>query len=211
VPLFGTGRFDPAKEREATSLRVQLEAMDELVRAGKVREVGVSNETSWGVCALTRLAEREGLPRIASIQNVYNLMSREFEDALAETCLREEVGLLAYSPLAFGHLTGKYLEGARPPRARLTLFGERWPRYAKPRIAEAAAGYAGIARDAGLTPVQLALRFVHSRPFVACTIVGATSVDQLRQAFDACAQPALPSDVLQAIEALHDRLPNPAP
>ena len=210
VPMFGANRFDPTQEREAVTIHEQLEAMEQLVRDGKVRHVGVSNETPWGLCEFTRIAERYGLPRIASVQNVYNLMSREFEQGLDETCLRERVGLLAYSPLAFGLLSGKYRDGARPAAARMTLFGDRWARYAKPKIQGAADGYADIARRFGLTPVQLALGFVYRRPFVASTIIGATTMEQLRQCIDAW-ETRLPDEAVAAIEALHAETPNPAP
>ena len=210
VPQFGANRFDPGAEREATSLREQLEGLAQLVREGKVRQVGVSNETAWGVCESVRLAERFGLPRIASIQNVYNLMSREFEHGLHEACFRDRVGLLAYSPLAFGWLTGKYRNGARPEGARLTRFGDNWPRYSKPEIPALADAYAAIASRFGLTPTQLALGFVASRPFVASTIVGATTMDQLRQCLDAC-ETRLPDEALAAIEEQHRKAPNPAP
>lgn len=210
VPGFGHPQFDRRREIEATPVLEQLQALGRLVEQGKVRAIGVSNETAWGVCEFVQLAERHGLPRIASIQNVYNLLSREFEQALDEACLRTGVSLMAYSVLAFGHLTGKYLNGARPNRARFTVYGERWPRYAKPSIAAAAADYAAIAADHGLTPTQLAVAFVHSRPFAACTILGATSIEQLKQTIEASAI-TLDESTLAAIAAVHARLPNPAP
>lgn len=210
VPQFGVNRFDPAAEREATTMREQLEALAQLVREGKVRQIGLSNETPWGILEATRAAERFGLPRIASVQNVYNLLSREFEQTLHETCFREQVGLLAYSPLAFGYLSGKYRKGAQPAGARLSLYGALWPRYAKSAIPPAVEAYAGIAERFGLTLTQLALGFVASRPFVSSTIIGATTLEQLRQCIDACATP-LPDEVLAAIDAQHALTPNPAP
>lgn len=210
TPMFGAGRFDPSMERESTSIHEQIEALARLVQDGKVRHIGVSNETPWGISEFTRIAEHFDLPRIASIQNVYNLMSREFEHALVETCLREQVGLLAYSPLAFGLLTGKYRDGAKPEGARMTLFGDKWPRYAKPAIPAAVDRYAAIARQFGLTPTQLALGFVRSRSFVASIIVGATSLEQLRQCIDGCAV-TLPDEAIAAIEATHAAMPDPAP
>lgn len=210
VPAFGSTRFDPARDEPCTALHEQLDALTHLVRAGKVRAIGVSNETAWGLCEFARLAEQYGLPRIATVQNVYNLLSRHWEDALHEAAHRERVSLLAYSPLAFGYLTGKYIDGGKPPRARLTLFGDRWPRYAKPGVAAAAGEYARLAARHGLTPLQLALGFMRSRPFVASTLLGATSVEQLRQAIDAWRTP-LPEPVLAEIEALHAARPNPAP
>jgi aryl-alcohol dehydrogenase-like predicted oxidoreductase len=210
VPLFGAARFDPAREHACASIQEQLEAMHQLLRDGKIRHVGVSNETPWGVCEFARVSERLGLPRIASIQNVYNLMSRQFEDGLVEACLRERVGLLAYSVLAFGHLTGKYRGGAKPAGARFTVFGDRWPRYAKPRIAPAVDAYAQIARRFGLTLTQMALSFAYHRSFVASTIIGATTMQQLRECIDAYSI-RLPDEALAAIDELHESMPNPAP
>lgn len=209
VPMFGAERYDPKKEREAVPIQEQLEAMDQLRREGKIRAVGVSNETAWGVCEFTRVAERFGLPRVDTIQNVYNLISREFDQALVETCLREEVGLLAYSPLAFGWLTGKFAGGAKPANARITRFGAGWPRYQKPRIATTADRYAAIAREAGLTPTRLALSWIYHRPYVASTIIGATSVEQLVEDLDAW-NTKLDDATLAAIDALHEEVPSPA-
>jgi aryl-alcohol dehydrogenase-like predicted oxidoreductase len=209
VPLFGASRFDPSKDEPCAAIQETLEGLVRLVRDGKVRAIGVSNETPWGVCEWTRLAQQYSLPRIATIQNVYNLASREFDTALAEACHREQVSLLAYSPLAFGMLTGKYLEGARPAGARLTLFGDKWPRYARPQLAEAAARYASIAREAGLTTTRLAMAFCLGSPFVASTIVGATSVAQLDELLAARATTLSP-DTLAAIDLVHAALVNPA-
>lgn len=209
VPMFGAERYDPSKERPSVSVQEQLEAMDQLRRDGKIRAVGVSNETAWGVCEFVRVADKFGLPRIDTIQNVYNLMSREFDQALVETCLREEVGLLAYSPLAFGYLTGKFAGGAKPPAARITRFGSGWPRYQKPRIATTAERYAALARDHGLTPTQLALAWCYHRPVVASTIIGATSVEQLTEDLAAW-DTKLDAATLAAVDALHDEVPSPA-
>ena len=210
VPMFGSAGYDPSKEHEHTPILEQLQAMADLVAAGKIRHIGVSNETPWGVCEFVHLAEQHGLPRIVSVQNVYNLMSREFEHGLDEVSLRSGVSLLAYSVLAFGHLTGKYLNDAKPPRARFTVFGQRWPRYAKPGVVPAVSEYAAIAEGAGLTLTQLAVAFAHNRPFAACTILGATSIEQLRQTV-AASELTLDADTLAAIDAVHARMPNPAP
>jgi aryl-alcohol dehydrogenase-like predicted oxidoreductase len=209
VPIFGAKRFDPSRDVECAPIHEQLEAMAMLVRDGKVRAVGVSNETPWGVCEFTRLAEVHGLPRIATIQNVYNLMSREFDAGLAETCHREQVGLLAYSPLAFGFLSAKYEHGARPAGARITLFGDSWPRYGRPQIAEAVSLYRAIAERVGLTPAALALAFVYRSPYVASTIIGATSIAQIDEAIAAW-DVKLDEETLAAIDTVHERLTNPA-
>jgi aryl-alcohol dehydrogenase-like predicted oxidoreductase len=209
VPTFGARRFDAEKDFECASVHEQLEAMSVLVRDGKVRAIGVSNETPWGVCEFTRVAGQFGLPRIATIQNVYNLLSREFDVALAETCHREQVSMLAYSPLAFGHLSGKYSSGALPHGARMTLFGDHWPRYRKPQIAEAVAMYRAIAERIGVTPTELALSFAYRTPGVASTIVGATAIVQLEQAVAAW-NVRLDDEALAAIDAVHERVTNPA-
>ena len=208
-PMFGQWQFDPAKERDCTSIREQLETLGELVREGKVRHIAVSNEHPWGICRFTRLADELGLPRIVSTQNSYNLLNRIYEYGLAETCHREDVGLLAYSPLAFGHLTGKYLANSAAP-GRLT----RWPffgqRYAKPNVNAAVQAYVELARSHALTPTQLALGFVRPRWFVASTIIGASSLAQLKETLPATLTP-MHAELIEAIDAIHLRYTNPAP
>ena len=208
-PMFGQWQYDPANEREGTPIRAQLAALAELVREGKIRYVGLSNEHPWGVMEFVRLAEAHGLPRVASVQNAYSLVNRIFEYGLAEVCHRERVGLLAYSPLAFGHLTGKYLD--HPGAAgRLTLFEHFGQRYAKPNVAAAVRAYADIARRHRLSPATLALAFVYRRGFAASTIIGATTRAQLDENLAAW-QVALTPEVLDEIEAVHLRYTNPAP
>lgn len=208
-PMFGQWQFDPKAERGGTSIREQLEALAELVREGKVRYVGVSNEHAWGLMQFVRLADELCLPRIVSTQNAYHLLNRTFESGLAEISHREQIGLLAYSPLAFGHLTGKYLADPAAP-GRLT----QWPffgqRYAKPNVTPAVAAYAALARQHDLTPTQLALGFVRSRWFVASTIIGASSLAQLQETLPATLTP-LSDDILAAIDAIHLQYTNPAP
>ncbi|MDD5247784.1 MAG: aldo/keto reductase [Rhodocyclaceae bacterium] len=208
-PMFGQWQYDPAKERECTPIRAQLEALAELVAQGKVRAVGLSNEHPWGVMQFVRHAEEFGLPRVASIQNAYSLLNRNFEGGLAEVCHRENIGLLAYSPLAFGHLTGKYLDDPAAD-GRLTRFKNFGQRYEKPGVVPAAAAYCALARAHGLTPTQLALAFVRSRWFAASTIVGASSLAQLRENLDAC-EIELGADLLAEIDRLHLVHTNPAP
>jgi aryl-alcohol dehydrogenase-like predicted oxidoreductase len=208
-PMFGQWQFDPSKERDCTTIREQLETLAELVREGKIRHIGVSNEHPWGVMQFTKLADELGLPHIVSTQNAYNLLNRTFEYGLAETCHREQVGLLAYSPLAFGHLTGKYLQDSNAP-GRLT----QWPffgqRYAKPNVPAAVQAYVDLARKHALTPTQLALGFVRSRWFVASTIIGASSLAQLKETLPATLTP-MHAELIDAIEAIHLQYPNPAP
>jgi aryl-alcohol dehydrogenase-like predicted oxidoreductase len=209
VAMFGTMRYDAAKEKPATPILEQIEAMDELIRAGKVRHYGLSNETAWGVCEFARLAKIHGLPQPVTIQNAYSFVNRTFEWDLAEACHREGLALLAYSPLAMGVLAGKYLDGARPPGARFTLFPSFGDRYQRELVTHAAGEYARVARAAGLEPAQLALAFVRSRPIVAATIVGARTVAQL-EANLATRSIALADDVVAAIEAVNARYPSPS-
>ena len=208
VPMFGQAAYDPRAERDTAPIAEQLAALANLVKAGKIRHVGLSNETPWGVLQFVRASEEAGLPRVASIQNAYNLINRLFEYGLAETCHREHLGLLAYSPLGFGTLSGKYLAGGGV--GRMTLFPGFGQRYSKPNVVEAAAAYAALADKAGMSPATLALAFVQSRWFVSSTIIGATTMEQLEENI-ASAAVEIGADVLQEIQAIHARYPNPAP
>ncbi|BAK75272.1 aldo/keto reductase [Pseudogulbenkiania sp. NH8B] len=186
-----------------------LAVLADLVRAGKIRHVGLSNETPWGVARFQQAAERLGLPHMVSIQNPYNLLNRSYEIGLAEFSHRDGISLLPYSPLAFGVLSGKYLDQARPANARLTLF-DRFTRYTRPQAQAATADYVTLARRHGLLPTQMALAFVNSRPFVASNLIGATTLAQLEENI-ASASLRLDDEVLAGIEAIHERYPNPAP
>ena len=184
APMFGGLYLEPGKDREVTSIQAQLEALDVLVKAGKVRHVGLSNETPWGVSEFLRQAELHGLPRIASVQNPYALNSRAVDNGLDEVLLRSNVGLLAYSPLGFGLLTGKYDElgpsAEHPELGRLAQFESmRKQRWARPEALTAARRYNALAREHGLTPTQMALAFCYTSWRVASTIIGVTSVAQL--------------------------------
>lgn len=208
-PMFGQYSFDPARERPGTPIEDQLAALAELVKEGKVRYIGLSNEHPWGVCRFIRLAEQYALPRVVSVQNGYNLLNRVFEYGLAEVCYREHVGLLAYSPLAFGHLSGKYLD--RPAASgRVKLFPGFGQRYEKENVGAASRAYADLARRNGLSPARLALAFVSSRAFVASTLIGATDLEQLRENISACELTLAPA-VFEEIEHIHLRFTNPAP
>jgi aryl-alcohol dehydrogenase-like predicted oxidoreductase len=186
-----------------------LAALGDFVREGKVRHVGASNETAWGAMRLLQLAALGRGPRIQSIQNPYSLLNRGFEVGLAEPALRETCGLLAYSPLAMGVLSGKYLNGARPPGCRLTLY-DRFKRYSIPRAESAAAAYVELAGAHGLDPAQMALAFVCSRPFVTSAIIGCTSLAQLERNVASLTVKLAP-EVLSAIDRIHDGNPNPCP
>jgi len=197
------------KEQDFTPLEETLEVLAEQVKAGKIRHVGVSNETPWGTMKYLQLAESRGWPRMVSIQNPYNLLNRTFEVGLAEIALREQCGLLAYSPMAFGMLSGKYENGVRPTNARLTLYS-RFSRYTNSQAQAACSRYVALAREHGLSPAQMALAFVSSRPFVTSNIIGATTLEQLDSNL-ASIDLRLSEDVLTAIEAIHTSQPNPAP
>ena len=186
-----------------------LAVLGDLVKAGKVRHIGVSNETPWGVTECLRAEREVGLPRIVSIQNAYNLINRVYENGLAEVSLREQVGLLAYSPLAAGNLTGKYLGGVVPPGSRRDV-AKQFVRYDTPSQPVASARYVALAREHGVDPAQLALAYVNSRAFVTSTIVGATSLEQLRIDIGS-SDLTLSAEVLAGIEAIHYAIPDPCP
>lgn len=208
APAFGQLFYDPTKERPTVPIQEQLEALDSVVKAGKVRHIGLSNETPWGTLEFLRTAERLKLPRPVAIQNAYSLLNRTFEAGLSEVSRKENIVLLAYSPLAFGHLAGKYLDGAKPAGARLTLFPPFGQRYDKPNVPAATAAYATLAREHGLTPAMLALAFVRSRWFLTSNIIGATTLEQLKENIDS-ADVTLSEPALAAIDAIHLRFPNP--
>ena len=186
-----------------------LGALGKLVSDGKVRFVGLSNETPWGVMSFLKGAEQRRLPRPASIQNAYNLVNRSFEIGLSEVAYREEVSLLAYSPLGQGYLSGKYEGGALPPGSRKALFA-RLGRYEKGSGPRAISAYIDLARRHGLDPAQMAIAFAASRPFVTSTIIGATTMDQLKTDI-AAAELTLSDAVLADIEQVHLDYPNPCP
>ncbi len=214
VPAFGGIYYDPTKETSATPIHEQLQALAKLLQAGKVRHIGLSNETPYGVHEFVRLAEQHGLPRIVSTQNPYCLTSRVYDNGLDETCHRLNVSLLAYSPLAFGTLTGKYdatgIHSADAPRGRMSLFermkSQRWGRETS---LAAAARYNQLARDHGLTPTQLALAFCYRSWRVASTIIGVTTLAQLDEDLDAWSV-ALSPELLAACDAIRLELRDPA-
>lgn len=206
---FGKLNYQYTDDKATVTLLETLEALTEQVRAGKIRYIGVSNETPWGVMRYLQLAEKHELPRIVSIQNPYSLLNRSFEIGLAEISQHEGVELLAYSSLAFGTLSGKYLNGAKPAGARNTLF-TRFNRYSGQQTQRAIAEYVALAKKHGLDPSQMALAFVRQQPFVASTLLGATSVEQLKINLDSL-DVILDEDVLQALEEIHTRFTIPAP
>ncbi len=203
-------QHDPADD--PVPLEETLEALAALRKQGKIRAFGASNETPWGLMTLLRRAEENpSLPRCAAIQNPYSLLSRAFDVGLAEVAIREDCPLLAYSPLAFGTLTGKYLDGGGPPEARLNAHraNAAWARYRWPRVEAAVRSYVDLARRHGLSPAGMALAFTMSRPFVVSTIVGARTADQLREILALAESTVLGPEVMAGIEAIHAENPNP--
>jgi aryl-alcohol dehydrogenase-like predicted oxidoreductase len=186
-----------------------LETLGTFVKEGKIRHVGLSNESAWGTMHYLALSDKHGLPRMASIQNAYNLLNRTYETALAEVSMREEAGLLAFSPLAQGYLTGKYLDGARPAGARTTLFN-RGQRYQTPNAEPAIKAYVALAKEVGIRPEDLAQAFVNSRPFLGANIIGATSMEQLKIAI-ASIDIVMTPELEAKINAIHHTYCNPCP
>jgi len=207
--FFGKLGFEPGDDGDAVPVDETLGALNELVEAGKVRHIGLSNETAWGAMHYLRLSEKHGWPRPVSVQNPYNLLNRSYEVGLAEVSMRENCGLLAYSPLAFGALTGKYLGGRQPAGARLTEF-PRFSRYTSEHAVEATAAYVNLAGEHGLSPAQMALAYVNSRPFLTSNIIGATTMDQLAENIES-AHIRLSDELLGRIESLHQRYTYPCP
>ena len=207
--FFGKLGYQHTQDHLDTPLQETLQVLDEQVKAGKIRHVGLSNETPWGTMKFLGLADSGNLPRPVSIQNPYNLLNRTFEVGLAEVAIREQCGLLAYSPLAFGMLSGKFENGARPAGSRLALFS-RFTRYANDQAIAATSRYVALAREHGLDPAQMALAFVTAQPFVISNIIGATSLEQLDSNL-ASIDLQLSEEVLAGIEAIHKAQPNPAP
>ncbi len=207
--FFGHLGYQHHEETPGAALEETLEVLTDLVDAGKVRHIGISNETPWGVMHYLQLAEVRAQARIVSIQNPYNLLNRSFEIGLAEIAHREQTGLLAYSPLGFGVLSGKYLDGARPPGARISMW-QRFDRYTNDQALQATAEYVQLARRHGLDPSQMALSYVNTRSFLTSTIIGATNMEQLRTDIDSVSL-RLADEVITGIEDIHRRYPNPSP
>ena len=207
--FFGKLAYYHAPEKDGIPIAETLAVLDELVKQGKIRTIGISNETPWGCAEYLRISREKELPRIVSIQNPYNLLNRTFEIGISEFSHREQVGLLAYSPLAFGALSGKYLNNQKPEGARLTLF-ERFNRYLNPQATNATEAYVNLAKKNDLDPSQMALSYVSSRPFLTSNIIGATSMEQLKMDIESI-NIELSDDVIKDIESIHEKIPNPAP
>ncbi len=205
--FFGARGYEHNAKEETTPIQETLETLGELVKAGKVKNIGVSNETPWGVSEYLRLAREENLPRIVSIQNQYSLTNRTYEIGLAEFAMREQVGLLAYSVLGMGVLTGKYLDGVVPAGSRFDFSDRNLDRYNPTCAQEAVRRYVAVAKDDGLDPATMAIAFARSREFTTSTIIGARTMDQLKVAIDASTV-ELSDEVLTAINEVHCELPD---
>ncbi|PCH77147.1 MAG: NADP(H)-dependent aldo-keto reductase [Flavobacteriaceae bacterium] len=186
-----------------------LETLNDFVKAGKIRQIGISNETAWGTMRYLNEAEKHHLPRMKTIQNPYSLLNRTFEGALAEVAMQEQVGLLAYSPLAFGVLSGKYRNGQTPEKGRVTLY-PRFDRYSNEQCVKAVNLYYALALENNLTLTELSLAFVRQKPWVSSTIIGATTIDQLKENI-ATTEIILGPSLLKGIDAINSEIPNPAP
>jgi len=206
---LGYGNAEAAENRAVTDLEETLTALQDEIKKGRIRYIGLSNETPWGTMKFLHLAEKLGLSKFVSVQNPYNLLNRTYEIGMSEIAHYEGVGLLAYSPLAFGYLTGKFRHGARPANARVTLFS-RFSRYSNPQSEWATEQYAQLAEQHGLSLTQLALAFIKQQFFVTSTIIGATNLDQLKENIQAF-EIDLSEEILKAIEDIHRQQPNPAP
>lgn len=186
-----------------------LHHLDEIIRSGKIRQVGISNEKAWGTMRYLEESKTNNLPRMITIQNAYSLLNRVFEGDMAEIAFRENIGLLAYSPMAFGVLSGKYIKGTAAANARLKLF-PRFARYSSEQATEATKHYLNIAEANGMTLAQMSLAFVNERPFVTSNIIGATSIEQLEENIDSI-NITLSDAIIKAINTVHAEMPNPAP
>jgi aryl-alcohol dehydrogenase-like predicted oxidoreductase len=207
--FFGKLGYQHRDDEVAVPVEETLDVLGDLVRSGKVRHVGLSNETPWGLHRYLQLAQGDAQPRVASIQNPYSLLNRSFEIGLGEMAIREAVSLLAYSPLAFGMLTGKFLNGARPPQSRIVRWS-RFARYSNEQGDRATAQYAQVAAKHGLNMAQMALAFVRQQRFVTSALIGATTMEQLRTNLGSAAVTLSP-EVMQDLEAVHRSCPNPCP
>jgi len=209
VNFFGQRGFTVQEDAWEDNFQSVLGTLAELIQKGKIRQVGVSNETPWGLMRFLEESKKHNLPKIATIQNPYSLVNRSFESTLFEVCYREKVGLLAYSPLGFGILSGKYLLEVQDPKARLNLFPQ-FARYNSQSTREASKRYSEIAHDSGLTLTEMALAFVQRQSFVTSTIIGATSMAQLKENIATTAV-SLSDSVIAEIEKVQNRFPDPAP
>jgi len=207
---FGALGYHHTSDDAVTDFVETLTVLDDFIKQGKIRYIGISNETPWGTMQYLRIAEKHALPKIITIQNPYNLVNRTYEIGLSEIGIRENVGLLAYSPLAGGLLSEKYLQGNRPDGARFTLWPNYFTRYAHPNTMKAVEKYATLAKEHGLSLAQMSLAFINSRDFLTANIIGATTMQQLKENIDAI-DVILSEEIIKEIQKIHVEFPNPAP
>ena len=205
---FGTRDYKHTDDGWKDNFNEILHTLDSIIKSGKIRHIGISNEKAWGTMRYLEESKANNLPRMITVQNAYSLINRVFEGDMAEIALRENIGLLAYSPMAFGVLSGKYINGTDSDSSRLNLF-PRFSRYSSKQSTEATKAYLKIAKEHELKPSQMALAFVTERPFVTSNIIGATTMNQLKENIDSI-HINLKKDVLDEIEEVHSRIPNPA-
>lgn len=205
---FGVRDYSHKEETWEDNFNEILQTFDEIIKSGKVRHIGVSNEKAWGTMRYLEESKAHNLPRMITIQNAYSLLNRVFEGDMAEIAIREDIGLLAYSPMAFGVLSGKYINGTAGDDTRLKLF-PRFSRYSSEQCSEATKGYLQIAKDNDMTLAQMSLAFVTQRPFITSNIIGATSLEQLKENIGSITI-NLSNEILEAIEKVHNKIPNPA-
>ena len=208
--FFGKLSYEHHEEEDLIDIREQLEVLNKFVKQGKIRFVGLSNETPWGLMKFISMSEEFKLPRVVSVQNPYSLLNRSYEVGMAEISIRENCGLLAYSPLAFGMLTGKYDDGKLPSGARLTLFSDMYTRYTKEKGRNESKKFNYLAKESGLSPTDMALAFVNSRDFVTSNIIGATNIKQLQQNINSF-KINLDENIISEINKIHDKNPFPCP
>jgi aryl-alcohol dehydrogenase-like predicted oxidoreductase len=207
--FFGQRIFKTQEDAWQDNIHAVLETLETFIKQGKINHIGISNETPWGIMRYLEESKYHNLPRIKTIQNPYSLLSRLFENGSSEICIRENVGLLAYSPLAFGVLSGKFLSGESHPKARITLFPQ-FSRYNSTQCAEATKLYQEIAHKSGLSLTQMALAFVNQQPFVTSNIIGATTLEQLEENINSI-DVTLADEIIRDINAIHNTIPDPAP
>ena len=208
--FFGKLGYEHSEESDVIEIKTQLEALDTLVKSGKVRYIGLSNETPWGLMKFISLAEKYNLPRVVSVQNPYSLLNRSYEVGMAEISIRENCGLLAYSPLGFGMLTGKYDSDKKPEKARLTIFGDMFTRYTKPKGISISKKFNSLAESFGISPALMALSYVNSREFLTSNIIGATNLSQLEENIKSI-NLDLSEEIIENIEKIHNENPYPCP
>jgi len=208
---FGKRNYEHnSDEGKWNDLESVLKALKKFVDQGKIKYIGISNETPWGLSKFLEVAEQLNLPRIVSVQNPYNLLNRAYDIGMSEISCREKVGLLAYSPLAIGYLSGKYRDNQIPKNSRIGLFGDFWTRYKEDNAKKAVDDYYKLAKENGLTLTQMSLAFVNSRPFMTSNIIGATTMEQLKENIGT-ADIDLSDEIIEKINLIHSNNPNPTP